>query len=64
MDSASFAVWRRPQSIQQEYRLILQEFRHTPQTDYQRGAQLSRWACACGAEYLAMLRQWNSRAAR
>jgi hypothetical protein len=64
MDSASFAVWRRIQSIRQEYRLILQELRHTPRTDYQRCAQLSRWAFACAAEYLAVLRQWNSRAAR
>jgi hypothetical protein len=30
MDKASFAVWRRLQSIQQEYRLILQELRHMP----------------------------------
>jgi hypothetical protein len=36
MDSAWFAVWRRLESIQQEYGLILQELRHTPPTDYER----------------------------
>jgi hypothetical protein len=62
MDSEWFAVWRHLQSIQQEHRLILQELRHTPRADYQRCAQLSGWACECAAEYLAVLRQWNSRA--
>jgi len=61
MDSASFAVWRRLQSIQQEYRLILQELRHTPPADYQRRAQLTAWACICAAEYLTVLRQWPAR---
>ena len=64
MDPAWFAVRRRLQSIGQEYRLILQELRHTPRADYQRCAQLSAWACTCAAEYLAVLRQWNSRAPR
>ena len=64
MDSASFAVWRRLQSIQQEYRLILQELRHTPRADYQRRAQLSDWAGDCAAEYMAVIRQWHGRAPR
>jgi hypothetical protein len=59
MDSASFAVWRRLQSIRQEYRLITQELRHTPRTDYQRRAQLTALACICAAEYLTVLRQWH-----
>jgi len=53
MDSAWFAVRRRLQSIHQEYRLILQELRHTPLTDYQRRAQLSDWAGDCAAKCLS-----------
>jgi hypothetical protein len=64
MDSASFAVWRRLQSIRQEYRLILQELRHTPLSDYQRCAQLTAWACACTAEYIAVLWQWHDHTPR
>jgi hypothetical protein len=64
MDSASFAVWRRLQSIRQEYRLILQELRHTSPADYQRRTQLTAWACICAAEYLTVLRQWPGRAPR
>jgi hypothetical protein len=59
MDPASFAVRRRIQSIQQEYRLILQELRQTPLTDCQRCAQQGAWASACAAEYLTVLRQWH-----
>jgi hypothetical protein len=62
MGPAWLAVRRRLHAIQQEYRLILQELRHTPPTDYQRRAQLTAWACICVAEYLTVLRQWPGRA--
>ncbi len=61
MDSAWFAVRRRLQSIGQEHRLLLQELRNTPRADYRRCAQLSGLACACVAEYLAVLREWHAR---
>jgi hypothetical protein len=63
MDSAGFAARIRLQSIQLEYRLILQELRHTSPTDYQRYAQLRSWASACVAEYLAVLQEWPGRTA-
>ena len=58
---AYYAVWRRLQAIQQEYRLILQELRHTPPTDYERRVQLIGWARDCAAEYTAVFRQWHDR---
>jgi hypothetical protein len=61
MDTTWLATSRYLQSIHQEYRLILQELRHTPLADYQRYAQLSGWAYKCLDEYMAVLRQWNSR---
>ncbi len=61
MDTTWFAVRLRLQSIGQEHRLILQELRHTPLTDYRRCAQLSGLACACVAKYLAVLREWHNR---
>jgi hypothetical protein len=64
MDTTWLATRHRLQSIHQEYRLILQELRQTPLTDYQRCAQLSGWACKCTAEYLVVLREWHDRARR
>jgi hypothetical protein len=64
MDPAWFAVRIRLESIQQEYRLIVQELRHTPLSDYQRRAQLTAWACACTAEYIAVLWQWHDHTPR
>jgi hypothetical protein len=61
MDTTWLATSRLLQSIHQEYRLILQELRQTPLADYRRWAQLSIWGSRCLDEYLAVLRQWNSR---